>query len=220
MRIFRGFTLAETLIALGVMGVVAAIVIPSLGRVKPNQEMAMLRKAYYLTSRTVNELINDEDFYPDTDNPNTSGFSNTNPEHVARYHGRDYQGPGKFCGLFAARLNTRGAVNCDAATSFSYRQAPEGNFETADGIVWSVPVGNFASGTAPTGDGSNIAQEIVVDVNGRKRPNCFPGNRNCNNPDRYRMSVDRWGKIYVPDSTRVMLTASDMTKTYAQLTRN
>ena len=219
MKKLRGFTLAETLVTLGIIGVVASVVLPMFVRVRPNEEMIMLRKAYYLASRTINELINDEDFYPDTEDENTSGFSNTNPDPPARYHGVVYEGNEKFCGLFAARMNLRGQPDCNTTATFTNGAAPVGNFTTTDGMVWGLPTGNagnFARGTAPAGDGTNIAQTITVDVNGDKRPNCFPGN-GCRNPDRYRIRVDRWGKIFVDEPTRRMLTATDMTRSYDEL---
>ena len=216
----KGFTLAEVLVTMAVIAVVGAITLPIMTRIKPNEEVIMLKKAYYLIGRTVNELINDDEFYPDDGQQgDNGGFSNTS---LAQYHGHTVQGISKFCELFAFRMNVQGAVQCENPTDgFADGQPPVGNFTSTDGMVWIVPIGDFASGIAPNGDGTNIAQTIWVDVNGNKGSNCSSGNNNCDRPDRFPIAVDRWGRIYVEDEiTRLYLQTADNTKTHAEIMRN
>ena len=190
----NGFTMAETLLTLAIIGVVAAIVLPALKNTMPNNEMAMFKKAYYNTSRLVSELINDEDFYPDRETPEESGFSNVTIADQtggdeATFHGRTYFGPEKFCGLFGAKINTINEPNCGARVNLD----GNGNFRTPDGVVWSMPVSDWGNDT----------EDIYVDVNGiNKRPNCtrddIPGIVNCprgTGPDRFRIIVHRDGRL-------------------------
>ena len=217
MNFRKGFTLAETLVSMGILALVAAIALPSLMHTKPNQEMIMLKKVYYMTGRLVNELINDDDFYPDDTEEASSGFSNTNPDPPAKYHGRTYEGDTKFCGLFAARMNIKDVdANCSAGvtaeSTFVAHSAPgPGHFTTADSVVWVLPIGSFAGA-------DNGKSAITVDVNGDRPGNCFVTDENCSKPDRFTIYVDRWGKIYVDDDlTRTYLTTTDTTKSYEDL---
>ena len=194
----KGFTLAEVLITLAIIGIIASIMLPALRGASPNKEQIMLKKAYYLIGRNVNELINDEEFYPEREDENLTGFSNVNiadqtaDGREATYHGQAYSGNSKFCGLFAARMNIRGNVNCNQAIDLN----AGGNFQSADGIIWSMPIGNFNRG------GVNAPQTISVDVTGQSGQNCFEGN-GCATPDRFNIFVDRYGRITVPQAPHI-----------------
>lgn len=194
MKLNRGFTLAETLVTLAIIGFIASICLPGLLRSAPNKEQIMLKKAFFIAGRNINELINDEELYPERNNTNTTGFSNvsitdqTADGREATYHGQQYSGNSKFCSLFAAKMNVRGNINCNRARTLDQG----GNFQSSDGIVWVLPINNFNSGNA------NSRQSIQVDVNGNSGRNCFEGN-GCTIPDRFTIFVDRYGRLTVPD---------------------
>ena len=61
----KAFTLTELLIALGVIGVLAAILLPVISNLLPDQNAIMAKRAYYATQNIVSEMINDADCYPD-----------------------------------------------------------------------------------------------------------------------------------------------------------
>ena len=63
-KYFNAFTLAEVMITLVVLGIMAAILMPVVKNLYPDKQMVMFRKAYYVAERMVYELVNDEDFYP------------------------------------------------------------------------------------------------------------------------------------------------------------
>jgi len=69
------FSLAEMLVCLAIISVIAAIMMPTLNHVKPNKEKAMFKKVYLQTERVIYELINDVELYPDIDDH--VGFDNT-----------------------------------------------------------------------------------------------------------------------------------------------
>lgn len=206
----KGFTLAEILVVMAIIGVLSVILIPTLFRSKPNQEMIMLKKTYYLIGRAVVELINDDDFYPDPGDNTKDGFANT---VLVNYHGKEYGGDdatkanAKFCNLFATRMNLASDVNCT-----ENRSLDDGSFTTTDGVIWLIPMTNFNRGKA-AGTDVNITTKISVDVNGTKGPNCKPTASNCSAPDRFDIKIDRYGKITVDDDkTREYLSSSDITK--------
>jgi|GEM_PF-982316 len=59
----KAFTMAEVLMVLAVLGVIAAILIPSIASMKPDQNRVMFKKAYYQTERIIAEIVNDEELY-------------------------------------------------------------------------------------------------------------------------------------------------------------
>ena len=206
----KGFTLAESMLTMIIIAIVASIAIPAFKNAQPNQEMMMLKKAYYLTGRLINELINDDEFYPENEDENSGGFSQTNQ---VTYHGQSISGNTKFCELFAGRMNVKGNISCNAsitkANTFPNNAAPVGNghFTTNDGIVWVLPIGSFA----------NAKESIYIDVNGEKGQNCFPSN-SCGKPDRFEIKIDRFGKMYVEDdATRKYLSTTDTTKSLREI---
>lgn len=61
----KAFTLTELLIALGVVAVLCAILMPVVNSLRPNQNIIMAKRAYYTVQSIVSELINDDSCYPD-----------------------------------------------------------------------------------------------------------------------------------------------------------
>ena len=100
--------------------------------------------------------------------------------------GRQYEGTTKFCELFAMRLNKASDVDCKAKT-FTNGANPVGTLTAADGIVWILPVSNFANETT--------AEKIYLDVNGNKKPNCFYDKDKCKTPDRFTIKVYQDGRV-------------------------
>ena len=62
MKKLKGFTLAETLVTLSIIGVLAVLTLTTLGN-KVDRNKALFKKAYSITERTVVELVNDETLY-------------------------------------------------------------------------------------------------------------------------------------------------------------
>ncbi len=97
-----GFTLAEIVIVIACVGVLATIMLSSLDGLQPDKEKVMFKKAYQITERAVGELVNDESVYPY--DPNAFGFYN---KEKAMVEGTDieFEGDYKFCCFFARKLN-------------------------------------------------------------------------------------------------------------------
>ena len=235
----NGMTLAEIIVALGIVGVLAAVSIPQINKVKPNQEMIKFKKAYAITTRVVNEMLHDDELYPDiAGDPDGSGFANTNKVIIngVAYGGEDEDSrKQKFCKLFASRMKTIGDVNCNAKGYYTESRGRRGlvlnqfepSFTTADGIQWGIAPGDFTS--------EDSTPCIVVDVNGNNGSNCYeyagvnasvaPGIEprfKCNNgdPDRFMIKVNRIGQVWVDgDVEKAYLDSTRTTKTYKQLVK-
>lgn len=167
----RGFSLAETLIAIMVVGILAAILVPILETYKPNKNKAMVKKAYQEISRITYELVNDTNFYPDGDG--VDGFDNVG---TVKYNNVTYGDDSsqtsdaakcKFANLFASKLNTiSDTVNCSdnftgTVYDFDYSTA---TITTTDGIAWYLPKTNF-TGTGIDSNNASSPKLLAVDVN-------------------------------------------------------
>ena len=64
MHLKKGFTLSEVMVTLGVLGVLAAILIPAITKVTPSTERVMFKKAHATLEKAVSEMIEDETNYP------------------------------------------------------------------------------------------------------------------------------------------------------------
>ena len=182
-----GFTLSELLITVGIIGTMLLILTPVLRNAIPNQPLVMFKKAYFITERTISELVNDDGLYPENfDNAAKDFLANT---VEVKYNGKTFSGSSKFCGLFAEKLNLKTIVSCSSAVTFTNGTASAGNFKTSDNIVYSMPITDFASATD--------AYEIHIDTNDSKAPNCFYNASSCIAPDRFKIKVYQNGRVAV-----------------------
>ncbi len=102
----KGFTLAEMLIVLAILGVVGSLLISLVQFIIPDQNDAKIRKAYNTLFQTVSYLTNDGSIYRE-------GKLNGYPEK--KEDGTNLTSNDKnqyFCKHFADQLSTNGAINC------------------------------------------------------------------------------------------------------------
>lgn len=218
----NGFTLSELMIALTVLGLLCAALLPAILRTTPNQNKIMIKRAYYTTANVVSDMINDPNLYPvmNSSGSVTTGFDNM---EAVTYAGETYGGNptndgngafAKFIGLFAAHLNIDGEINKECPTASVDPDAPPvivpgGSsgwkycriFTTPDGILWDLrtthKVETFKTTTI-----------ITVDVNGDKKPNCLQGDSDADeackdrtsNFDRFSMVISDDGTITIPEA--------------------
>src|SRR5574344_359630 len=182
----KGFTVAEVLITLTIIGVVAAMVLPSLLNTVPDNNKVMYKKAHAVLEQSVQTMVNG------------NAFSDGNLGLPASKN---------FCEVFSQVVNIVGSASCSGnATS-----ADSPSFVTADGIYWYLtqnynkPVDTSTSSAYDEDSSSNANYvHIVVDVNGpSKKPNCGAAiqssysDSGCADPDRFMFGVRYDGKVSV-----------------------
>ena len=138
----KGFTLAEMLISLAIIGVIAALTMPGLLNSKPKKEKAMYMKAYNtLTTQTADILGNPELYYTTYDangNPNCRGLSCTGLPVDSNYSDNKYSGTTKFAYLFADRLNLTVAPTYYNGNGYL-------RCNSTDGAIWEIGAPNCNS---------------------------------------------------------------------------
>lgn len=189
MRKITAFTLGETLIVIGIIGVIAALLLPTINQIQPDRHKVLFKKAYSTIDRIVTELVNDDALYPEA--MGSEGFDNTTTDlgiTSAALTGIDANT--KFCRLFAYKVNTvtNGTVNCPATLTNGSASGSGStpSFTTTDGIEFYIPSSTFATPVT-----------ISVDVNGEKEPNCKFNATTCKMADRFEVIVAADGGISV-----------------------
>lgn len=190
----KAFTLAELTVALSIVGVLAAIVVPAVHNMAPNKEMIMFKKAYGEFVRITSEMVNNDDLYPESFDGTKEGFANTD---LVNFRGaKNAKGKTKFCKLFAEHASIKETKSAC-------------NFITNDGVQWILP---YFSKT----DDSDDYKDITIDVNGALLPNST-SNTNLNR-DRFQFSMNIYGKIKIDDTlTKKYLTETDLSKSLKEV---
>lgn len=101
-----GFTLAEVIITIGIVGIIAAITLPIIISQLPDRDENMHKKATQMVEDIVAQMANDEIMYPKNREFTKQGFKNVDPI-VLEGTGNDnhtYEGDTKFCELFTHKF--------------------------------------------------------------------------------------------------------------------
>ena len=212
----RAFTLAEVLITVGIVGVIAALVMPAISHLKPDKNKTAYLQAYDTITDTVKSLAGNSKLYPvckdpeDADNINCAQYPlfNTNRPLDDRFNNEIYQGDRKLCSLMGWSLGvSQDNMNCsNAAYAFNAANYTNGfanaSFTTKNGMRWRV----VPAVTSTAND--NRAQyqtDIYLDVdptnnnvNGQDR-SCIYNQDSCTQPDIFKFMVAANGDITPAD---------------------
>jgi prepilin-type N-terminal cleavage/methylation domain-containing protein len=147
-KVNKGFTLAEALVTLVIVGVVTAITVPILIVTATDQTDVLYRQAYRITEKAVNQLVNDTTLYP---------MANLSPSG--------------FACLFYNKFNNITPTCSPASATVAYPYAtgyvmtPEQPlFVSTNGMRW------YLGNQGPTQWNVDGQRDILVDVNGAKGP--------------------------------------------------
>ena len=176
----KAFTLTELLIALGVIGILAAILMPVIMNILPDQNALMAKRAYYATQTIISDIINNESCYPDV-----SESTDTNEKRI----GFDDGYPRTNCnGWSDITTDSDGNVeekNADSKFQTLFKKELDiktensNGFLTKDGIQWLFAVApdtyNFNKIKLNGVNTTMSYIDIYVDVNGKEKPNRLQG---------------------------------------------
>lgn len=180
----KGFTLSEVLITLAIIGIVAALTIPSLIVKKEKQGYVIaLKKAYTMTNQVLIEMAADNGCIGDLKCTGLFNINTTNQSFGSEFV--KYFKILKDCGVQSLQgcFNDNVNIYYDGSSSSTRQYDEFGYYEfiTADGISFAVynyhnncipPSDGSVDSMGITGDLSQVCGYILVDVNGpTKKPN-------------------------------------------------
>lgn len=160
------FTLAEVLITLGIIGIIAAITVPALMNNSNEAELKTgWKKAYSAASQAYMQALQE--------NGGTLGTFGCNPAALNKFNafrGKlnvvnycDASGGGSILGKCWSSQPTSPSASSGCPNWIGATQANNSAFTTSDGMNW-MGYGNSGGGMCPY---------MAVDINGNKGPNQF-----------------------------------------------
>ena len=184
----KGFTLAELLITMGIIGIVAAILAPSLGNLKPDSDKAKVLKVYNTISKINEEMLNDPSLY--ASDGNCEGFECTDvPDNPEFHNVHIYTSRGKYKCLLIKHLDLAEDIT-DEELGNSWFGDTE--ITTRDGINMTINTIN----TTNNSEGTMITIDTDSSANSK---NCFYNSSTCPKPDRFRLFVENDGSVVAND---------------------
>lgn len=167
-----GFTLSEVIIALGIVGVVAAITTPLISGIVPDKNKVAVLKLYKTISGINEQLLNTPAYYwKPTNNSSCVGFGCTQKVLIPELS--DANGANKYPRLLGYHLDTEGHPSSSG-------------FKTVDKMDWKFS-GGFSSA------GGSVTITIDTNDNGSTIP-ATAANKN-KKIDTFKFNVDVNGRV-------------------------
>ena len=195
----RGFTLAELLITLGVVGVISALLGTALVNMQPDQDKIRYLKRFDSIKTSVNDLARNSRLFPvcqDNLSCKDHPLFNTAAGVSGRYTAIG-DGDEKFCVGLSMMLNGRNLPNLNCTNQpIEYKDGADWtpSFETQNGTQWLVSTLRTLSGTSAV-----YQSDIYFDINGADGPNCLYDSESCPVPDRFKVMVAANGTVIAAD---------------------
>lgn len=179
----KGFTLAEVLVSLSIIGIVAALVAPSINKIIPNKEKVMVIKAYKALHETTKMILTEPSFYL---NGGSQGLADVEVPYEPDFSDNAlYSGNNKYCNLLMDNMHT---------FSKSHATNGDGTWVTADFMSWKCTFSHV----------TNTAV-VTVDLEEDSGNNCSYSS-SCKKPDTFEFDVSKEGVITGKDElTKVYL---------------
>ena len=199
-----GYTLAEALIALAVVGIIAAVMLPLVSKYKPDTTKVLYLRTYDAISRTIAEFSSNVKMYPEwngdkyEDDIRYFDYPFYNKGKVKLDNGKTVEeADNKICNLLALSAGAK-EIKCEN----DYDTYTDGGFEPSYKYKNGVEV--FVSTLRTNPDSENKAQyrtDIYFDVDGKdKGPNCLYNSISCKNPDTFKVFIGADGKVAAGDA--------------------
>ena len=194
----KAFTLSEALITLGIIGILAAVVLPVINNVRPDKDKITYKKALFNMQSAVSTAM-ESSVYPMAANS-------------AAYWKDSNIGNADFCTAVADSLNTSGRVDCTSASSYD-----NPNFITTDGIRYWGLEGKFNGDTRDICVDKKMSGSEYTSVTA-KRSNAGSGTTDCTGGMKIQVRYD--GKVSTPGDNEAYNYENDLIENSFSITEN
>lgn len=191
----KGYTLTEALVAMSIVGILAAVLMPLVNKMRPDPEKMAYLKFNQELVETINTVVSTPSLYPMLDENgvnyrfapllNTVGIDDGNNN----YGDIDITGGSqKLCDILFLAFNG-GTNNCNGNFVQNGQNNFAPSFRTKNGMDIFI-----------TTDINPYRTDLYVDVNGGSGQNCFwDDNDNCTKPDRFKFMIAADGRVFAAD---------------------
>lgn len=199
----KAFTLVETLVTFGVIGIIASIIAPMLGSLLPDENKMKVLKNYKILNETTKALLNDPMYYYDyieetgiyfkrqglaaNSDYNVTYFVGLKNDMSINEYRTKYNGSQKYCYLLYEKMETTGDIAKEGSNAYV--------FELVDGSKYYCKpepvISDYESDSLLI---LKQGYEITIDTNGDDGPNAI-ATKDLKKPDRFKFKVDNFGKI-------------------------
>ncbi len=207
----RAFTLAEILISLGIIGVIAALSFPAISSMKPNKNKLMYLKTHDSLAQNIKELAANSRLYAACyQSLNVSceyePLLNLEASQSEKY--KNYSGDKKFCSLMGLLLGVEPEdLKCsDTTYTFNANDYTEKftspSFESQNGFRWRIVP---QVKTVAALNNSTFQYDIYVDIDpsnnnvSGKDKSCIYDKNKCKAPDIFKFLVAANGHLVPAD---------------------
>ena len=173
----RGFTLVEVLITLGVVGIIAALTVPTFMNFMPSEQKVKYIKAHNTLLNVTQDLLSDPTLYYTLGANNCQGFDCTG----RTLDGNNISGDTKLGILMSEKMQlSSGPTVANNVVSFT----------SADNIGWSVQYSNNVSTVTIDIDPNDLVDSYCRGIYAAA----------CTNPDQFRFSISNLGRVTATDA--------------------
>lgn len=110
-KVKQGFSLAEALLTMVILGIILTFILPSITSTKPSENKLLYKKTFFTISEAMMAVVNNSELYDTT-------------EYEVLRHPIEAEGEEEnFCKYLSSYLNTVGNVNCENDNNGSFRLA-------------------------------------------------------------------------------------------------
>ena len=192
-------TLSEVLIALGVIGLLGAVVIPMASKFRPDIDKIKFLRVYDSIVKINDSIVYDNEAYPledDTYSYEDYPLFNT---ATGTFDGENLTpGNSKYCQILASLLTTQDNPTClSAYDGLPLNDGP--HFSSKDGMdYWVYTRKELELQEDVPYDNAFYRTDVYVDINGAEGVNCIYNEKSCSQPDRFKISIKANGET-LPD---------------------
>lgn len=211
----NGYTLAEVLVTLGVVGIIAAITAPLVSKFRPDTDKITFLNTYDMIKTSIDEIVNNPEYYRPNiaEDAKLASYPLLDFENVTVNGTNITGGQNKIARVFEYHT---GLKHINDIRDYNDGYAGKPQFITKNGV------GIFIETDYSSSNGYGYYVTLIsIDLNGKEGPNCWY-NDNCKKPDVFQIAVDASGKIRPKDrmTAYYLLTRNSLKKSSINLDDN
>lgn len=193
-------TLSEVLIALGVIGLLGAVVIPMASKFRPDTDKIKFLRVYDSIVKINDSIVYDNEAYPLEDGTYSYEDYPLFNTVASKFDDITLNGDNsKYCQILASLLTAQDNPTCYNEYEGTHLEDDDPHFSSKDGMdYWVYTRKGLELQEDKPYDIATYKTDVYVDINGAEGVNCIYNKDSCSQPDRFMISIKANGET-LPD---------------------